>query len=88
MSCCGPRSCHDFDDEREGPSDSDLARFGGDDISCPSCGASVYHDVPICHACGHAIRDAELTKKTPAWVPLLAVGAVLGTVLCYVLWLL
>ena len=32
MSCCGPRSSSDLDPEAEGPSDADLARFGGDEF--------------------------------------------------------
>jgi hypothetical protein len=87
MSCCGPRSCTTFDDDREGVSEADLARFGGDGIGCPECGAEVYHDASMCHACGHAMTDRSLSRGTPAWVPLLAAGAVLGIVLTYILWL-
>lgn len=85
MSCCGPRQCNNFDDDREGVSEDDLARFGGDDVECPSCGASVYHDAALCHKCGHAITDREMKKPMPAWVPLAAAGAVLGIVLWYVM---
>jgi len=62
MSCCGPRNAPDFDDEREGLSDADLARFGGDEIACPACGADVYADAPMCSRCGRALLDGE----TPA----------------------
>lgn len=85
MSCCGPRNCNNFDDDREGLSDADLAKFGGDDISCPSCGATVYHDASQCNRCGHAMTEASLTKRTPAWIPMLAAGAALGIVLMFVL---
>lgn len=87
MSCCGPRSCRNFDEDREGVSDADLARFGGDDAECPNCGASVYHDAPLCHECGHAIRDDERKKRMPIWIPLLAAGAALGMILVYVTWI-
>ena len=78
MSCCGPQSCKNFDDDREGVSDDDLARFGGDDIPCPNCNAAVYHDATQCARCGHAMTDASTSKPTPAWIPLAAAGAALG----------
>lgn len=82
MSCCnGPRCCNNFDEDREGVSEADLARFGGDDAECPKCGESVYHDAALCPSCGHAILDAERTRPMPAWIPLAAVGAALGMIL-------
>lgn len=84
MSCCGPKNCDNFDEDREGISRSDLARFGGDDVECPACGASVYHDAALCHECGHAILERELKKRMPVWIPLLAAGAALGMILIYV----
>ncbi len=77
-SCCGPQSCPDFDPDAEGPSEADLARFGGDDATCPACGADVYHDAPLCHECGHALTDdaaysASSTRKT-----VILIGAALG----------
>ncbi|MBL8744940.1 MAG: hypothetical protein JNK58_01145 [Phycisphaerae bacterium] len=85
MSCCGPKNCNDLDEDREGPSEGDLARFGGDDINCPACGASVYHDAALCHECGHAILDRETGRKIPLWIPLLAAAAALGIILMYVI---
>lgn len=65
MSCgCGPSGCgahkrdESFDPDFEGPSPDDIARFGGDDIDCPDCGASVYHDAPMCPRCGYALGAA------------------------------
>ena len=82
MGCCnGPKGCKNFDDEREGISDADLQRFGGDDIACPSCGAEVYHDAAMCHSCGHAMTDASVTP-TKKW--LVAVAAVLLGLIAFV----
>lgn len=85
MSCCGPQGCQNFDDEREGISDEDLARFGGDDIDCPKCGASLYHDASQCSKCGHAFMDEERAVGTPTWVPLTAIALVAGIVLLFML---
>jgi predicted amidophosphoribosyltransferase len=85
MSCCGPRQCNNFDEDRESVSEDDIARFGGDGIACPACGAGVYHDAPLCARCGHAMTDDSLRRRTPAWVPLLAAGAILGILLVYAL---
>ena len=70
MSCgCGPSGCgahkrdESFDPDFEGPSADDIARFGGDDIECPDCGASVYHDAPMCPRCGYALGAADYLTK-------------------------
>jgi hypothetical protein len=84
MSCCGPKSCRDYDEDREGVSEADLARFGGDDIECPSCGADVYHDASRCGKCGHAMTHESTDRKTPAWVPLTAVVLVALLVVFFV----
>lgn len=79
MSCCNsPRDCSNFDDDREGLSDADMARFGGDDVTCPSCGADVWHDASQCSRCGHAMTDKSLYKGTPAWVPIAGCLVLLG----------
>ncbi|NNF43953.1 MAG: hypothetical protein HKO59_12940 [Phycisphaerales bacterium] len=36
----------------EGPSSEDLERFGGDTVTCRSCGAEIWHDAPVCPECG------------------------------------
>lgn len=56
-----------------------MARFGGDAVSCPSCGAEVYHDAALCHACGHAMSD-ESTTRARAWVPVVAAAVALAVV--------
>jgi len=87
MSCCGPKECNNFDDDREGVAEEDLARFGGDDIECPVCGAGLFHDVSQCSKCGHAMIDPVITNTVRSWGPILAVGAAVGILLMYVLWL-
>lgn len=80
MPCCnGPKCCKNFDDDREGVSDADVARFGGDSVGCPECGAELYHDASQCHACGYAITSASL-KREKRWVPVVAGVLVLGLV--------
>jgi predicted amidophosphoribosyltransferase len=70
MSCCnGPRPCcNDYDHDREGVSAADVARFGGDDVSCPTCGADMYHDADVCPACGH-IMGGSISKRRGATAP-------------------
>lgn len=88
MACgCGPNSCKDFDDDREGVGDEDLARFGGDDIACPSCRASVYHDVSQCPKCGHAMTGESLAKPSKISVPTVAGLLLLSFVVIYLVWL-
>lgn len=90
MPCgCGPNSCQDFDDDREGVGEEDLARFGGDDATCPSCKASVYHDVPLCPKCGHAMTDESTTNQRPTKiaVPTVAGLLLLSFVVIYLVWL-
>lgn len=77
MSCCGPQSCRNFDDDREGVSDADLARFGGDDIECPKCGADVYFDATACPRCRHVMTEASTARRMPTWIPLTAATIVL-----------
>lgn len=83
MACgCGPNQCSDFDDDREGVDDKDLARFGGDDVACPSCGVGVYHDAPQCHKCGHSMMRDDHDQKRPL-VPIVA-GVLLAALVAIV----
>lgn len=69
----------DFDPDFEGPSDDDIERFGDDaEDRCPSCGASVYHDLTACPRCG-ADLDAPQSPagRLPAWVATAAVALVI-----------
>ncbi len=89
MSCCsGPKQCRDFDDDREGVSGDDLARFGDDGVACPNCGSDVFHDAALCHSCGYAITNESLRKPMPAWIPIVAVACITGLLMCYFLWML
>lgn len=82
MGCCsGPRpgAPRDID---EGPSCADIERFGGDEITCPECGAEVYYDAAFCHECGNVMEDrtAGASKK---WIGVAAAIALLSFVLIY-----
>ena len=85
MSCCGNNKfgC-EFDADEEGPSQADIARFGGDDIPCPECGTAVYHDSPLCQSCGHAITRDE-AAESGGGKQLLIGGVALVTVTAFVL---
>ncbi len=93
MPCCsGPQECHDFDPDREGIGDADLARFGGDsdddddpESRCPECGAAIYHDAALCHSCGFAVTDSRRATRSRRWVPLAAALATLGMLMGYLL---
>ena len=68
MGCCGgPQTASDFDDEAEGLSACDIARFGADDITCPNCRDDIYADSPVCPRCGHAIMldEGESARRGP-----------------------
>ncbi len=45
----------------EGPSGSDLDRFGDELTSCKRCGGSMYDQAEICPHCGELVVE---TKKT------------------------
>ncbi len=86
MSCgCNNKYGCEFNADDEGPSEADIARFGADDIPCPSCGTAVYHDAPLCQSCGHAITAEEASGGSKAGKQLLigAVGVV--TIAAFVL---
>lgn len=88
MPCgCGPNSCKDFDDDREGVDEADIARFGGDDVDCPKCGASVYHDVSLCPKCGHAMTRDDGYAPAKFSLPMIAGLALVGIGVAYFLWL-
>ncbi len=59
MGCCGPRQAADYDCDAEGLSESDLARFGGDEAVCRGCGETYYADAAMCPRCGRAALASE-----------------------------
>lgn len=80
MSCpTSPRTGPEFDPDFEGPSDEDIARFGGDEDTCPECGVEVYHDVAMCPSCGSAIADRQ-ESGAPAkpWIGPVAIVAIIA----------
>lgn len=83
MSCCGGK-CHgpEFDADREGICQSDIDRFGGEELTCPECGADVYHDAALCGVCGHAMtqRDTSGTTKSAKWLPIAGAIVLAGLV--------
>ena len=85
MSCCG-KSNHgrEFDPECEAPLERDIAAFGDDGITCPSCGADVYHDAAMCNTCGHAMVK-EPTSPRATWVRVTAAVVIVAFVLVFVL---
>jgi len=79
MSCCGNNKfgC-EFNADDEGPSEADIARFGNDDMPCPSCGTAVFCDTALCQSCGHAITADEASggSKMGKQIFIGAVGAI------------
>ena len=67
----------------EGPSCEDIARFGGDEITCPSCSTEVYYDATFCHECGHVLE--ERTAGSKKWVGVAAAIALVSFVVIYVI---
>lgn len=66
----------------EGPSGSDLDRFGDELTSCRRCGGSMYDQAEICPHCGeYAVESA---KTLSVWV---VVGVlVLAVLLLFMVW--
>jgi len=82
MGCCsGPRPGRPRDID-EGPSQADIERFGGDEITCPECCAEVYYDATFCHECGHVIEE-KATGTSKPWVAVAAVVALVAFVLVF-----
>lgn len=78
----------DDDIDPEGPSAEDLARFGGDTITCRNCGEEVWDDAAICPRCGRALHEELRRDETggpPKWAVLTAVVMLVVFVLFFVL---
>ena len=58
------RSVEENDD---GPSDTDIEKFGDVTRECPSCKSQVYDEAELCWKCGHAFSRAD-SAKPPRWV--------------------
>lgn len=86
MSCCGKNKygC-EFNADDEAPSEADIARFGSGELACPECGTEVYHDTPLCQACGHAITADEAAGGSKAGKQLLIGSVGIVTVAAFVL---
>ena len=82
MGCCsGPRPGQPRDID-EGPSDDDIARFGGDEINCPECSAEVYYDATFCHQCGYVMEE-RATGASKKWIAVAAGIALVAFVVIY-----
>ena len=75
----------------EGPSSEDIERFGGDTDECPECGAEVYDQAEMCHACGAYVTVRGRVKGSAGrgmqarWIILIALLALAGFVITFVL---
>src|SRR4051812_6461083 len=58
------------DEEGEGPSAADVARFGDVTVKCPECGTELFDDVALCWKCGRAVGPGtpEDSKSPPLWI--------------------
>ncbi len=66
----------------EGPSQSDVDRFGSETTTCPECREDVYEDAGVCPNCGHVF---DPPTGPPTWA--IWVAAFLATVIV-VMWVL
>ena len=83
---------NEWDDDNppdEGPLQSDLEEFGGDDepptAPCPNCGAEIYDDSPRCPVCGEYIFATAGAVHRSAWWWVLAAAVALIAFICYIL---
>ncbi len=67
MPCC-PHRPENFDPDREGPSDADLARFACDTAACPKCGEEIYDEAQWCPACGAVVSGEVGAVATKTWI--------------------
>ena len=81
------REQHEFDQDwdlaegldPDGPSASDLDRFGNEVDPCPHCGAMIYDQAELCPKCGWYLLD------NPKSVSLWAVGIVCGLIILMII---
>jgi predicted nucleic acid-binding Zn ribbon protein len=64
-------------DPDEGPSESDLDRYGGETTRCPHCGAEVYDEAEWCHKCG-AVMEKEAHARRPTVYVAIVVGVLIA----------
>jgi uncharacterized OB-fold protein len=57
----------------DGPSEADLDRFGGETVTCASCGADHYDQLDTCPHCNASMND----KKPMPGLIMLVVAAVI-----------
>lgn len=60
----------------DGPTESDLERFGGEFKTCPECGSEAYDQAELCPSCGHAFDGEDKTSSVPVWAMVIAAGLV------------
>jgi hypothetical protein len=66
------------DDNDEGPSADDLARFGHETAYCPHCGAEVWDDAQQCPSCQQWMEQpAAINPRTRAIKQAIIVGLLL-----------
>lgn len=74
-----------FDEDREGPSEADLERFGGETTLCPSCGGEVWDGATICPGCGAIADEMSGGRGRGAWVTIGLIAGGLAFLLVFVL---
>lgn len=83
----GPSVGPEFDPDFEAPSQEDIARFGGDAVTCPACGAEVYHDAVMCQDCGRMLTESDTAPAAgrSRWVVVGVVGLMIAALLLFTL---
>lgn len=80
---------YDDDQADEGPLESDLEEFDGDDepatAPCSACGAEIYDDSPRCPICGQYLPGNAAAIYRPAWWWILAALVASIALVCYIL---
>jgi hypothetical protein len=64
----------------EGPSASDLDRFGSELDKCPNCESTIYDQSEMCPECGWYL--GELEKSVSIWV----VAGIVGLIVILLFW--
>lgn len=61
------------DEDGDGPSADDIARFSDVTVKCKGCGTELFDDVQECWKCGLAVGRHSHETGNPTWIVITAV---------------
>jgi hypothetical protein len=61
-------------EDKDAPSEEDIARFSDVTVKCKGCGTELFDDVRECWKCGLAVGRHSHETGLPTWIVLTALG--------------